>query len=87
MPSYGYHDIATRTSVIMLKCPLMGKSNAEISAQLGIPARIIDNIYAKAIQRGFDPYTYPIVIKNAFIKDAPKSGRPIKNMEEFKEIL
>ncbi|KAH6973228.1 hypothetical protein EDB80DRAFT_743244 [Ilyonectria destructans] len=49
-------DIATRALVVTLKAPGGAtKTSLEISALTGLAVRTINSIYARAIQRGFEP--------------------------------
>lgn len=75
-----HEDIATRSFVVALKSPLGGKSTATVAAVTGVKPRTVDNIYARAIQRGFDPNAIPIAIKNCHLEDGPKSGRPTSRL-------
>lgn len=76
-----YTDIATRAAVVSLKSS--GRlTSTEVSAAIGLSVRQVDRIYAKAISRGFDPQLRPIKITDAFVADAPRSGRPRKQTDE-----
>ncbi|KAH8836250.1 hypothetical protein DCS_00990 [Drechmeria coniospora] len=70
-----YSDIATRASIVCLKA-CSGKTSAEIAAILGVSVRQVNRVYARAIERGFDPKQRPLSIRNNYVQDAPKSGRP-----------
>ncbi|KAM3448373.1 hypothetical protein MY3296_007857 [Beauveria thailandica] len=80
-------DIATRALVVTLKAPCCGKTSTEVAGLTGIPSRQVDRIYARAIERGFDPNLRPIVIKDAHLEDAPRSGQPSKQTTENKELI
>lgn len=80
-------DIATRALVVALKAPCSGKSMLEVAGLVGILPRQVDRIYARAIERGFDSNLRPIVIKDAYLEDAPRSGRPSKQTVETKEVI
>ena len=80
-------DIATRALVVTLKAPCSGKTSTEVAGLAGISSRQVDRIYARAIERGFDPNLRPIVIKDAYLKDAPRSGRPSKQTAENQEAI
>ncbi|KAF1967289.1 hypothetical protein BU23DRAFT_554512, partial [Bimuria novae-zelandiae CBS 107.79] len=80
-------NIATRALVVVLKSPIRGKSTAEIAEKTGLSKRTINNIYLRAISRGFEPNTLPLTIKDEFLKDAPRPGRPLKQTEETKQLL
>ncbi|KYK57925.1 hypothetical protein DCS_04938 [Drechmeria coniospora] len=76
-------DIATRSLVIGFKCA--GKSSSETAATLGISVRQVNRIYARAIEHGFDPNQRPLKIRDDFLRDAPRSGRPTKQTAEAQE--
>ena len=78
-------DIATGALIVALKSPLGGKSTNEIAEKIGISKRTINNVYARAIQRGFDPNVLPLTIKDEYLQDAPRSGRPSKQTEDIKQ--
>lgn len=80
-------DIATRAFVVAWKCPLGGKSSAEIVDFLGISNRQVNRIYAKALERGFDPTARPLHICNQHLEDAPRSGRPKKQTPEIQDAV
>ncbi|KAJ4155562.1 hypothetical protein LMH87_000800 [Akanthomyces muscarius] len=42
---------------------------------------------SRAIKRGFDPNLRPIIIKDAYLEDAPRSGRPSKQTAENQEAI
>ncbi|KAK8093569.1 hypothetical protein PG997_000254 [Apiospora hydei] len=73
MPHY---NIATRAAVVALKSPHSGKTNAEIEAITGVKIRSIKRIYARAIESGFDPNVLPIQLRDEWLVDKPRSGRP-----------
>ncbi|KAH8811308.1 hypothetical protein F5884DRAFT_781746 [Xylogone sp. PMI_703] len=77
-----YTDIATRALVVALKCPIVGKSTTEIAEATGLNPRMINNIYAGAIRRGFNPNAIPLVVKDEYLQDAPRTGRPSKQSTE-----
>ncbi|OAX81454.1 hypothetical protein ACJ72_04204 [Emergomyces africanus] len=74
-------DIATRSVVVALKS-ICEKTSIEISGITGLSVRAINLIYARAIERGFDPNARPFVIRDAWLADAPRSGRPKKKTSE-----
>ncbi|KAK5992412.1 hypothetical protein PT974_05816 [Cladobotryum mycophilum] len=79
-------DITTRTTVIVLKSAA-GKTSREVSEITGLSIRTIDRIYARAVDRGFDPDIRPLKISLEFIQDAPRSGRPSKQTEQVKNSI
>lgn len=81
------HDISTRAVVVVLKSPLGGKTTAQIQAITGLSKSSINDIYARAIQRGFDPNLTPLALKDKYLSDAPRSGRPTKQTTGVKEVL
>ena len=81
-------DIATRALVITLKSPHRGaKSTAEISRNTNLSPQLINQIYARAIKRGFEPNSLPLVIRDEWLQDAPRSGRPTKITPEVTQKL
>ena len=74
-------DIATRAFIVALKAS-GGKSSTEIAALTGLSKRLVNLIYARAIERGFDPNVIPFHIEDAYLTDLPRSGRPVKATDE-----
>ncbi|PQK11111.1 hypothetical protein BB8028_0002g14290 [Beauveria bassiana] len=72
-------ELATRALILTLKAPFCGKSTAEIASLTGVSTRTVDRIWARAIERGFDPAVLPVVLKDEYLEDAPRSGRPSKH--------
>lgn len=75
-------DIATRALIVTLKSPVCGKTSVEISEKTGISVRQVNRIYARAIERGFDPNHVPLTLRDKWLEDAPRSGRPTKQTEQ-----
>jgi hypothetical protein len=69
-------DLATRALIIAYKAD--GKINYEITGLTGVEKRTINLIYARAIERGFDPALRPIKLENKHVEDALRSRRPLK---------
>ncbi|KAF1813253.1 hypothetical protein P152DRAFT_434157, partial [Eremomyces bilateralis CBS 781.70] len=80
-------DIATRALIVTLKSPIGGKTTAEIAEKTGLPKRTINAIYARAIERGFDPNHLPLHIRDEWLEDAPRPGRPQKQTEELSNTV
>ncbi|KAF1839267.1 hypothetical protein BDW02DRAFT_483141, partial [Decorospora gaudefroyi] len=79
-------DIATRSMIVAYKAD--GKSNADITALTGVEKRTINGIYARAIERGFDPGQKPLKLLNKYLEDAPRSGRPAtKNQQASGKVV
>ena len=78
-------DIATRACVITLKSS--GKTTPEVAFLTGLSQRLVNMIFARAIERGFDPSLRPIVITDAFLIDAPRSGRPLKQTTKAQDLI
>lgn len=78
-------DIATRALIIGLKSS--GKTSTEVSELTRISVRTINDIYARAIKRGFDPNLRPLEICDAYLADAPRSGRPKKQTTEARDKI
>jgi hypothetical protein len=80
-------DIATRAFVVSLKAPCSGKTSPEVAEIPGLSIRQVDRIYARAIENGFDPNVRPLILKDEYLRDRPRSGRPTKATEENKELV
>ena len=80
MPHY---SVATKALVVTMKSPIGNYTTGEISKKTGISRHTINRIYAKAIQRGFDPTHSPILLKDEWLEDAPRSGRPTKKTSDL----
>lgn len=72
--------------IVCLKA-LGEKSTADIAQLVGASTRVVNQIYARAKQRGFDPAQRPLVIKNEHIEDAARSGRPSKQSPDLKATV
>ncbi len=75
-------DIATRAVVVTLKSPIGGQTSVEVAEKTGLSVRQVNRIYARAIERGFDPNHRPFLLKNEWLEDAARSGRPPKQNPE-----
>jgi hypothetical protein len=75
-------DIATRAAVVTLKSPFGGKTSVEVAEKTGLSVRQVNRIYARAIERGFDPNHSPFLLRDEWLEDAPRSGRPSKQTPE-----
>jgi len=80
-------DLATRALIVTLKSPIGGKTTSQISAFTGISTRQVNRIYARACERGFDPNELPLVLKDEWLEDAPRSGRPSKQTSTNIDIV
>jgi transposase len=74
-------DIAMRASVVALKAQ-SGKTTREIAFLTGLSISSINRIYARAIERGFDPNQIPLIVRDDYVRDAARSGRPKVQIEE-----
>jgi transposase len=79
------YNISTRALLITLKAT--GKSNDEITTLTGIPKRTINSVFARAIKRGFDPCQRPIQLKDEYLVDGMRSGRPSKQKEFAESVI
>jgi transposase len=78
-------DLATRALIIAYKAD--GKTNQEITGMTGAEKRTINSIYARAIERGFDPAVRPLKLENKHIEDARRTGRPSKQQQAFEKVV
>jgi len=74
--------IATRAQVITLK--EVGQTNEQISETTGVSIRHIRQLYANALNRGYDPAVSK-QLKDEYFVEAPRSGRPKKITESLKQ--
>ncbi|KAJ6276523.1 hypothetical protein J3E71DRAFT_348000 [Bipolaris maydis] len=58
------------------------KGNKKITDLTGIEKRTLNKIYARAIERGFDPAERPLNLRDEHVQDASRSGRPSKQTED-----
>ena len=82
--SVGGYDLATRAQIVALRA--YGISAAEIRNITQISERTIRDIYRRAIDRGFDPRSSPLVL-NTHVDDASRPGRPSKQTEDTKNLI
>jgi hypothetical protein len=86
MPTHGSEsEISLRAIVVYLKSPFGGSLPAhKVSEKIGnaLSKSQINRIYAVAIERGFDPKGETFTIKDEFIENSPRSGRPLKQTED-----
>lgn len=87
VPMPSENDIATRAAICALKSAFGGKSTSAVAEVTGIPARTINAIFARAIERGFDPTMATFAINNTYVEDAPRAGRPKKQIQELQERI
>lgn len=80
-------ELATRALIVTLKAPFCGKSTMEIASLTGISTRTVDRIWSRAIERGFDPAALPVVLKNEYLEDAPRSGRPSNHTSTNQDLV
>ena len=78
-------DTATRASIVALKA-LSGKTTREIALLTGLSISSINRIYARAIERGFDPNVLPLIVRDEHVQDGARSGRPKKLTTEAAEM-
>ena len=78
-------DLATRALIVAYKAD--GKTNHEITGMTGAEKRTINSIYARAIERGFDPAVRPLKLENKHVEDAPRTGRPSKQQQAFEKVV
>src|SRR5688572_1944706 len=80
------HDIATRSYVVALKSS-GNMTTKEVAALTGLSERTIQDIFARAIKRGFDPAARPIVITDSMIADKAQAGRPTKKTAKVSKLV
>ena len=80
-------DPALRATVLALKASAVGKTTSQITSITGLSKRTINDIFARAVQRGFDPNSVPLDIRSEHVEDARRTGRPTKQTEDIKTII
>ncbi|KAI1519551.1 Transposase [Pyrenophora tritici-repentis] len=80
-------DSYTRTLIVTLKSPPVGKLTLQILELTSVNPRTVDRIYSRAIAAGFEPNVLPLKILLHHVQDASRSGRPAKQIEEVKDGL
>ena len=80
-------DPYTRTLIVALKSPSVGKSTSQISELTDVHPRTVNRIYSRAIEAGFEPNVLPLKILPEHVQDAPRSGRPSKQTDKVKEQI
>lgn len=78
-------DIATRASVVTLKA--FGMPTSHIAAQTNISTRTIDAIFQRAKAAGFKPDVRPLVLRDSYLQDLPRTGRPNKRQVIKEAVL
>lgn len=79
-------DEATRGAILALRATTNWTAT-EISTILGPSVRQINRIYTWAVKAGFDPSARPVIIKNAYVTDRPRPGRPKKRTDEVQQAI
>ncbi|KAJ9220690.1 hypothetical protein DTO027B5_2217 [Paecilomyces variotii] len=78
------HQIAARVQALTLL--LMGVKPEDIRKHTGVPPTTQRSIQKRAFQRGYRPEENPL-IKDEYVIDAPRSGRPRVITEETKKAI
>jgi hypothetical protein len=81
-------EISIRTSIVLLKSPFGGslsasKIKALLNDQITLSTTQINDIYKKAIERGFDPNASKYLMKDEFVTNLQRTGRPSKKTEDI----
>jgi transposase len=78
-------EMAIRAQVVTLRA-FTTKSSSEIANLKGLSISSVNRIYARAIERGFNPHEDPL-IHDRYIEDKPRPGRPAKQDTPRQEII
>ncbi|OKP00652.1 hypothetical protein PENSUB_7735 [Penicillium subrubescens] len=70
---------ADRVTVVALRA-YTTKTSSEIAKIVGLSIATVNHIYARAIERGFDPIHTKIT--DEYVQDSPRTGRPTKQDPE-----
>lgn len=82
MPSL---DTGTRAQIVSLKG--FGHSTDEIHKLLKIPISTINEIYRRAIDRGYNPDADQPILLLEHVAEAPRTGRPRKQEQHKEEVF
>lgn len=74
-------NLGTRAVILALRSRIVGMSTEQVSKELGIPARTVRDVLARAKKNGFDPAAPTFSIQTIHYEDAPRSGRPTNKLE------
>jgi hypothetical protein len=85
-------EISIRSVIIFLKSPLGGalsasKIQALLDPQIAISISQINTIYKNAIERGFNPNASKFLIKDEFVTNLQRTGRPSKQTKEVIQLV
>jgi len=75
-------SLTTRALIVTLKSLVGGKTSAQIYEETSISIRQINRIYARAIERRFEPNFRLFTLKDEWLKDTPRSSRLLKQTPE-----
>lgn len=78
-------ETAVRAQVVALRA-YTTKTSSEIACLTGLSISSVNRIYARAIERGFNPHEDPL-IHDRYVEDQPRSGRPIKQDASTQELV
>jgi transposase len=82
-PSTGnVYPLAVRAQVVSFR--VAGLTNKHIVETTGVSLRQIQSWYNNALKRGYDP-SVSVLLKDEYLVDAPRSGRPKKAAAEVAE--
>ena len=73
------HDISFRASIVVFKT--LGYTTKQISTVTGIPECSVRDILSHTCGQGFDPSARPVLVRDVFLQDGARSGRPLNNKD------
>jgi transposase len=84
MPANGFHSITLRAQALTFLG--IGYTYAKTSEITGIPAGTLKDLKKRARDRGWDPAVDPRM-RDEYVADAKRSGRPSKSSDETNQQL
>jgi len=72
MPAGTSTDVGHQALIIGFKT--LGKTSGEISELTGVHVRTVNNIYARALERGYDPTKRPLEIDEYLVNHSRARG-------------
>jgi transposase len=76
------YPLSVRAQVVAFR--VAGLTNKQIVEMTGVSLRQIQSWYNNALKRGYDP-SVSVLLKDEYLVDAPRSGRPKKAAAEVVE--
>jgi hypothetical protein len=80
-------SLSTRALVVTLKSPVVGKTSPEVAEITGLSVRVVNKIYATAIEHGFDPNHRPFTLGDEWLEDENRSRHSSREARQARQAL